>query len=233
MTAQRPWVRTTGLFYVGTIVTGVFSVYFVRSLLIVRSDATATAGKILGAEGLFRLGIVAELAGIFCYVVVTALLYDMLKPVNRRVALITAFFSLVGCAVGAAQLFNDVAALTFLKGGSHLTAFNAAQLQGLAYAFLRLSGQVNALGLLFFAVYCMLTGGLIWRSGFLPRFIGALLILSGLAWLSVNLAVMLAPTVAATLAPLSFVGILGETALTLWLLVFGIDGAKWDALARA
>jgi hypothetical protein len=228
-----PWTRTAGLIYVGTIVSGVFAQYIVRSAVIVRGDAVATAHNILANEALFRLGIVAELGGIFCYVAVTALFYDMFKPVNRRLSLIAAFFSLVGCAVGAANLLGDLMPLVLLqKDAPYLAAIPPEQLQALSYAFIRLGGQINTIGLLFFAVYCTLIGTLVLKSTFLPKAIGALMLMSGVSWMIGNAAIILTPPVGAQLSFLQFLGIAGEASITLWLLVMGVNVARWQGTAR-
>jgi len=227
-----PWARTTGLLYVGTIAGGVFSAYFVRQL-IVRGDAVATAHNLLASEQLFRFGVAAEFAGILCYVAVTALLYHMLKPVNARLSLMAAFFSIAGCAVGAVNLMNDLVPFTLLGGAPYLSVFSESQLQALAYSFLRFGGLVNAVGLTFFGFYCLLIGALFFRATFVPKFIGLALMISGLAWLTGNLSAILSPPLAAMLAPLQFVGILGEATLTVWLLVMGVNVTKWREQAAA
>jgi hypothetical protein len=225
------WARVAGALYVGTIVTGVFSQYFVRTAIVVRGDAAATAHNLLASEPLFRLGIVSEFFGVLCYVAVTFVLYELLAPVSRRFSLLAVFFSLVGCAVGVVNLLNDLAPLVLLSGAPYLSVFTTGQVQALALTFLRFGGQLNNAGLLCFAFYCMLIGGLILRATFLPRLVGVLMAVAGLSWLISGLAVILSPAVGAALAPLAFVGIAGEASLTLWLLVMGVNAAKWRQMA--
>jgi hypothetical protein len=225
----EPWTRTAGLFYVGTIVCGVFSAYFVRGAVVVRGDAIATAQHLLAMEPMWRAGIATEALGTLCYVAVTAILYDMLRPVNRRLSILAACFSLVGCAMGMMNLANDLAPLVLLKGGTFLGGFTPVQVQGLAYTFLRLGGAVNGIALLCFGIYCALIGLLVFRSGFMPKAVGAIMAVAGVCWMISSFAGVLSPEMAQVLAPLQFAGILGEATLTLWLVTRGVDVPRWRA----
>jgi hypothetical protein len=103
-----------------------------------------------------------------------------------------------------------------------LSVFSLEQLQALALVFLKLSGRTNDIGLVFFGFYCLLIGYLIFRSTFLPRALGVLMAFGGLGWLT-----FLVPPVSSALSPYSLApGILGEGALTLWLLAFGVKSTE-------
>jgi hypothetical protein len=154
-----------------------------------------TGGAALFVRG--RLGLVAGLIAGGCYIAVTLLFYYIFKPVNRRLSLLAAFFSIVGCAIGPLSLFVHVA--------SHISP------------------------LVFFGFYCLLISYLILRSTFLPRILGVLMALAGLGWLT-----FLSPPLADHLSPYIFApGILGEGALTMWLLVIGVDVQRWKEQASA
>jgi len=231
--SPRLRARIAGLMYVGTIVAGVFGLS-VRSGVIVRNDAAATAANMLASEPLIRLGIASDLFGTACYVGVTAMLYGLLKPVNRTVSLLAAFFSLVGCAIGAAITLNLIAPLVFLSAAPFLAAFTPDQLQALAYASLKLHGQGYNIGMINFGVYCSLLGYLVFRSGFLPRVVGVLLVVSGMAWLTDSFATILSPRLAEVLAPYTLkLGFLGEASLTVWLVAVGLNAPKWQVRAAA
>ena len=138
-----------------------------------------------------------------------------------------AFFSLVGCAVGAFSCIFDFAPFVLLKGAPYLTVFSPEQLQGLAYMFLAVRAQANDIGLVFFGLHCLGVGYLILRSTFLPRTIGALMVVAGLGWLT-----FLSPPLANSLAPFNMLpGAVGELSLTLWLLVKGVNVQRWNAQA--
>jgi len=226
--------RTAGVFYVVTILGGLFAEIGVRGRLIVPNDAAATAQNILASETLFRLGFAADLVGGAAYVVVTLLLYELLKPVNRPVALLSVLFSLVGSAIGAASAVAHIAPLLLLKGASYLSVFNGPQLQAMALFFLKLHQQGLLVALIFFGCYCLLLGWLIFKSTFMPRTVGVLIAISGAALLANSFGLFIAPPIgnAVNTYVLALDG-LGEIALTVWLLVKGVNTAKWEAVATA
>jgi hypothetical protein len=223
--SQQLKARAAGAFYLLTFVTG--GVAAVSGNLVVSGDAAATARNILGHESSFRLGFTAYLLVVACYVVVTALFYDLFKVVNRPVSLLAAFFSLVGCAIQAAACAFLLAPVTLLENASYLKVFNAEQIQALAYTFLRLYGPAFNIALVFFGFYCLLIGYLVYRSAFLPRVVGGLMMVAGLAWLT-----FLCPPLAAAISPYNRIaGVLGEGTLTLWLLIAGVNVQRWSVLA--
>lgn len=234
MTASpRLKARIAGLFYLGTIVGGL-SGLSIRSAMLVKNDAAATAANILAAEPLYRASIGADLLSFACYVGVTATLYGLLRPVSPTLSRLAAFFSLAGCAIGAAVTLNLIAPLLLLKGAPYLDAFRPEQLQALALWSLKLHGQGYNIGLIHFGFYCTLLGYLVFRSGFLPRAIGVLLAVGGLCWLTDSLATIVAPPLAAALSGVTGIGaFVGEASLCLWLLVVGLNAPRWESRARA
>ena len=226
-TSPQLKARAAGVFWLMTILSGVFSM-FAWGRLVDSGNAAATAANILANESLYRLGSTADLVGLFCYIAVTLLVYDLLKPVNRNLSLLAAFFSLVGCAIGALGCVLQLAPLVVLRGAQYLSVFTE-QLQALAFLFLRLRGQANNIALVFFGFHCLLIGYLILRSSFLPRIVGALMVFGGLGWLT-----FLSPPLAESLSPYIVApGILGEGSLTLWLLVMGVNAQRWNDRVRA
>jgi hypothetical protein len=147
------------------------------------------------------------------------LIYVLLKPVNRSLALLAAFFVLVACAMQALTSLLYLAPLLILQGGSSLSAFTAEQLQALALIFLKLNTYAFRIDLVFFGFWCVLTGYLIFRSTFLPRVLGVLVAISGLGrvtYLYPPLAYRLSLFITAASA-------LGEIPLELWLIVMGVN----------
>ena len=224
--------RIAGAFYLLNSGTGF--AYSVRNRLVDSSNAVATASSILAHERLFRIALAADLAGVAAYVVVTALLYGLLKPVNKGLSLAAAFFSLVGCAIQASASIFDLSALGVLHSAPSASAFNAGQSQLIALMLLRLHFQGFNIAILFFGFYCLLIGYLILRSRFMPRVLGALVALSGLAYVSNNFAVFLAIPIPMALAHLvPIFGGLGELSLMLWLLIMGVNSQQWREQAAA
>jgi Domain of unknown function (DUF4386) len=232
MASPQLAARLAGLAYLLTILTGLFAELVVRGNVIVSGDAAATARNVLASEGFYRLGFVADLVGGAAYLVVTFLLYELLRPVSRSLALLAAFFSIVGVAIGGGAALAHLAPLFLLNGAPYLRAFDAQQLQALAYVAIRLHAQAYLIALVFFGFYEVLLGYLIFQSTFFPRALGILVGIAGLAFLTNSFALFLVPHLGNAINGymLALDGI-GEIALMLWLLVMGVDADRWRQAA--
>jgi hypothetical protein len=196
--------------------------------LVVADDAATTAANLLANEALFRFGTAGLLISTAFYVGATLFVYEVLKPVNRSLSLLAAFFSLLGCAVGALSCLFDFVPFILLKGAPYLNSFTVDQLQALTLMFLKVRVEANNIGLVFFGLHCFGVGYLIFRSTFMPQIIGALMLMAGICWMT-----FLAPPVAQGLAPFNMMpGALGELSLALWLLVKGVNVQRWNETAR-
>jgi hypothetical protein len=227
--SPRLMARITGVFYLLTILTGIFAQGFVSGRLVVDGDAAATATNILTHRGLFQLGFAVYLIEMACNIAMTALFYDLLKPAGRSVSLVAAFLGLAGCVIKTFSRVFFIAPLFVLGGAHYLSVFSAEQLQALALLFLKVNDHGAAMALVFFGFYALLTGYLIIRSIFLPRILGVMSVLGGLGWLS-----FLYPPLGYRLFPyIAAFGILGAVSLLLWLLVFGVNEQRWKEQASA
>ncbi|MDT4897882.1 MAG: hypothetical protein QOH25_2959 [Acidobacteriota bacterium] len=235
MTTATPRLkaRIAGTFYLITIIMGVFAEVFVRGALVVRDDAAATATNILAHEPLYRFGLAADLIMLACYIAVTLLFYGLFKPVGRSLSLLAAFFSLVGIAVLAVNSLNHLAPLVFLGDAHYLSAFETTQLQTLALMSLRMHARGYSIAGVFFGLYMLLLGHLIFRSGFLPRILGVLMAVGGLSYLTNSFAIFLLPTLVARLPDMGMLGGIAELALSLWLMALGVNVPKWEEKASA
>ena len=182
-------------------------------------------------EPLYRFGLAADLIMLACYLAVTLLFYDLFKPAGRSLSLLAAFFSLVGIAVLAVNCLNHVPPLVFLGGGNYLSAFEPTQLQALTLMSLRMHARGYNISGVFFGIYCVMIGYLVFRSGFLPRILGALMALGGLSFLTDSFAFFLVPTLAVRLPEIGMLGGIAELALSLWLIVMGVNVQKWEEKA--
>jgi hypothetical protein len=220
--------RLAGVF---TLIEGnasVFGQLVIPGQFIVTRDAAATAANILSNETLFRLGVTLTLIAVASHIAWVVLFYDLFKPVNRTLSRLAAFVGLIAIALQAVSAIFQMAPLTILHGSEFSSAFTAEQLQALAYLSLRLQGQTVNTYLVFFGLWCLLTGYLIFRSGFMPRPVGQLEMLAGAAYL-----ILLWPPLASALYPYYlFLGV-GELVLLLWLLVKGVNSERWHERARA
>ena len=157
-------------------------------------------------------------------------MYVLLKPVNKTISLLATFVILVGCAMQALTSFLYLAPLLILQGGSSLSAFTAEQLEALALMFLKLNSYSFNIDLVFFGLWCVLTGYLIFRSTFLPRILGVLLTISGVGYLT-----YLYPPLAYRLffPYIAVASALGEIPLELWLIAMGVNAQRWKVQASA
>jgi len=223
--------RLAGLLYLMVIVFGFFAEIGARQRLIVANDAAATAANILAHESLFRWGFASDLIAGLCVLPLILLLYELLKVVNRQLALLALFFSLVGTAVQSAALLGHFAPLILLKRGAAL-GVSPELLQAQSYMAIQLQGIGYAIALVFFGGTMLTRGYLVFRSTFLPRTIGVLLVLAGAAYVVSSFTLFVAPAIAGYAMALLIFPAIGETSLSLWLLIKGVDEARWQE-ARA
>jgi Domain of unknown function (DUF4386) len=231
--SPQTYARTGGILYLFIIVVGVFGELLGRGGLFVPGNATATADNIMGSETLFRLTLVGEILGYVSSVAVAMILYVLLEPVSRNLALLAAFLNITSIAIFGLNGLFHLAAVIVLGAGDYLRAFDQQQLDALAYLWLRLHDYGFAIGLIFFGCFLVLLGHLIYTSGYLPRIIGVLLIIGGLAYLINSLAHMVAPALAVSLLPWVLLPpFLAELGLALWLTVKGVNVPKWEERAH-
>jgi hypothetical protein len=226
--------RAAGALYLANIVLGAFAIGVVPAMLMVPGDVAATAHNIQAHELLYRLGIAAHVVVVLTNVPLAVIFYDLFRVVDRRVALLVAFFTLVGTAVETAGLVDQFAPLLLLGGAPYAGAVPPAQLQALAY----LPGGLSAIGYsiteVFFGCYAICLSYLVIRSAFLPGAIGVLMAIDGLGYLVYSFADLVAPGFAAHLVPWIQLPVLaGEGSLCLWLLVAGVDVERWRERASA
>jgi hypothetical protein len=227
--SPRLKARITGVLYLLTILTGIFAQGFVSERLVVSGDAAATATNILTHKIFYELGFTFYLIEMACQIAVTALFYDLLKPVNGSLSLVAAFLGLAGCIIKMVSRLFYIAPLLVVGGAHYLNVFDHKQLQALSLLFLKVNDRGAGIALAFFGFYALLTGWLIIRSTFLPRILGVLSIVGGLGWLT-----FLYPPLGYRLfLYLAVFGILGAATLILCLLVFGVNEQRWREQARA
>lgn len=225
----QTYARIAGILFLISAVAGGFGEFFVPLQLIVANDATTTANNIMSSEPLFRMSFAAYLVEAICDVSLTLVLYVLLRPVSRDLALLAVFFRLVGTAVFAMTELFYFSALFILGGADYLKTFSPEQLSTLALLSLRISVIGGGLFFVIGGVAYIIQGYLIFRSGFLPKVLGVLLALGGLGFVIRSFALALAPAYASLglLLPTAVAGLV----LTAWLLVKGVDVRKWEERA--
>jgi hypothetical protein len=223
------YARIGGVLYLVIIVAGLFGEMVVRNSLVVSGDAAATANNIMGSEWLWRLGIAGDLIMHVCDVPLMMILYLLLRPVDRNLALLALLFTFVQSAAMVATKLNLFAPLSLLGNAAYLKAFEPAQLQAMAYLSIKADSYGFGVGLIFFGFACIVMGYLIFRSGYFPRMIGVLMQLTGLAYLINSFALILAPPLAKTLFPAILLpAFVGELSFCLWLIFKGVNVTRWN-----
>ena len=179
--------RIAGFIYLSMVFTAPFSLIYVPSKLIVRGNAAATADNILAHETMFRLSIFGDLIGQVIFICLGIALYRLLSNVNKTWAALMVAFVLVSAAVGFLNTLNNIAALTLFRGADFLAVFDKPQRDALAYLFVRLHSQGISIDEIFWGIWLFPFGLLVFRSGFLPRWIGVWLMINcfGYVFLSV------------------------------------------------
>jgi Domain of unknown function (DUF4386) len=222
--------RVAGAVYLSLVLTAPFSLLYVPGKLIVRGNAVATASNILTHEMLFRLCIVSELFSSVIFICLGLALYRLLSGVNKTWAGAMAALVLVSAAVGFLNVLNYVAALTLIHGADFLGAFETPQRYALGMLFLRLHGQGEMMNEIFWGLWLFPFGLLVFRSGFLPRFLGVWLMLACFVWVALSLTALLFPPYYEAAFKMAQPVLFAELAIMLWLL---IKGARVPALSGA
>jgi len=233
-TSPQLYARIGGALYLIIIVLGIFEEAFVRDRLIVSGNAAATAANLRSMESLWRLGIASEFFLLICALALLLILFGLLRPVSRDLALLAVFFNLVSLAVEAAITLNLVVALFPLGDAAYLKAFAPEQLYAMAMLAIRSHSYGFGVALIFFGCFCLIIGHLIFRSGYLPKAIGVLMQIAGLSYLTDSFTLLLAPNFASRIFPAILIpAFVGETSFCLWLLIKGVNVQRWKEQAGA
>jgi Domain of unknown function (DUF4386) len=217
--------RTIAVLSLVTMVFGIFAQAGVSERLITFRDPARTAANILSNESLYTAGFTLYMIEMASQIATTVLLYHLLKPVNRRVASLALVFGLVGCTIKVFSRVLYLAPLFVLKQPS-LSALAADQRDALSLVLLRINDRGAGVALCFFGFETVFEGWLMFRSTFLPRWLGVLSMIAGAGWLT-----WLSPSLGdATFNIVALFGLAGLVALIGWLLFKGVDETRWYAI---
>jgi len=221
MNTNKKTARIAGVLYLIYIVIWTLSGVIGRSSVIVDGDAATTARNIVASAWQFRLGFVGELVAGMLFLLTAWALYVLLKPVNQNFALLFLLLNAVGVAVQCFNELNLLAALLLSSGADYLNAFQTSQLQALAMVFLHLYTNGFWICQVFFGAWLFPLGYLVFKSGFLPRALGIVLMVHFVVWLMTFLQFFLFPGFKAITYVSYPLGFIAEFGLTLWLLIMG------------
>jgi hypothetical protein len=222
MTSLKRAGRNAGLLYVGSSLPAPFSLLYIPTVFMVMGDATATANKIRASELLFRVGIAAELVSATIFIFMGLAAYDLLKGVNRKQALLMLTLILISVPISYVNELNRFAALT-LVNGTHLSGVvDQRGLDVMAMGFLHLHDSGLQLAQIFWGLWLFPFGFLVYRSGFLPRILGVLLIPAGIGYVAASLTSLIFPAYGDMVFNVAAVlGLMGEGSTMAWLLIKG------------
>ena len=229
MNVQR-YARIAGVLFLLSMVAGGFGEAYVPSKLIVSADPTATAANLRNFDFLYRLGFASFLIESLCDTALALILYVLLKPVNKQLSLLAAFFGLMATATFAfAELFYLAPQL--ILGRAYLNNFTPDQVNSLALLSLKFYGYAGMIFTAYYGMAWIVRSYLIFRSSYLPKLLGVLMAIGGIGFVVRNFLLILAPAYASdVLLMLMFPGGL---IMTVWLLVKGVNVQKWNARVNA
>jgi hypothetical protein len=228
-TSPLIYARLAGLLYLGLMLAP-YANFLVLGSLVVPGDAAATANKIMANELLFRSGVTSFVIVSFIDVAIAWALYILLKPVNKQLSLLAAWFRLTYAIIFAAGLQNLFNVLKLLSDANYLSAFEKGQLHAQVMVSLAAFNSTWNIALVAFGLHLLVIGYLIFKSSFIPRVVGVLLVVAGFGYLVESLTAFLLPNFSLNLA--LFTG-WGELLFTFWLLIKGVNVEQWEKRAYA
>jgi len=221
-TSPQKYARIAGLLYVVVIVTGAFAHFSVRSKLIMPGDSASTAANIMTSEWLFRLSIASDLIATLCYFLLAFVLYSLLKPVGKNIALLFLLVVTISSAIFCLNFLNQFAPLLLLGDAGYLSALDQTERQALALFFLDMHGYGYVIANVFFGGWLFPMGYLVFKSGFFPKSLGVLLMLAAFGYLIPFFTAFLFPNYEVVAYPGLVVAVIAEVSFCLWLLIKGV-----------
>ena len=226
MNSLKKTARGAGILYIIMVVFMIFSGIVVKTKLYVPDDAVATVSNILASEWLFRLGFVSDLVGLTLQLFLVHVLYELFKSVEKGQARMMVILIVAGVSVAFMNKLIQYAPILLLSSAGHFSAFNPAQLQTLSMVFLDMYEHGVIMAEIFWGLWLIPLGLLVYKSGFVPKVLGVLLIVGCFGHLISFLSTFLFPDYSAILIPISETVMVGELPIFLWLLIKGVKDQK-------
>ncbi len=230
MSSTRNPGRVAGLWYLLLCVIGPLRLIYIPSKLFVHGNATATANNIAAHQWLFRFGIVGDLLGAVILIFLVMAFYRLFKEVDQNLAVLVVIFGgVMPAVIYFVGVVSDAAALMVVRGADFLSVFDKPQRDALAMLFLRLRDHQNTAAEILWGLWLLPLAILVYRSRFLPRFLGVWLVINGFAYVIMSFTGELLPQYQGKVFIISQPALFGELALMLWLVIKGARPQPLDA----
>jgi hypothetical protein len=228
MDSIKKTARLAGILYLLLGVFGAFGIMYIPSLIVL-GDAAATAKNIMASESLFRFSFVSGLIAQTIFIFLVLVLYKLLKPVNKNHALLMVVFALVSVPITMLNQVNQISVLLLLSGADHLSAFSVDQIQAQVMFYLGVAENGVAIAQIFWGLWLLPFGYLIFKSGFLPKVLGILLMIGCFGYLFDVFSFFLFPN---SRTPISHFTSIGELIFPLWVLIKGISSESLSSIYK-
>jgi len=226
------YARSAGILYLLITVAAIVAHFYIPSTFIVPGDATATANNIMASEPLFRVGAVgSELVVLLSEIVLTVILYVLLRPVSKTLSIVAAVSRLAMTTIHGINLLNYFFVLKLLSGADYLAVFGSEQLHALVLLFLDAHSYGFTIGIAFLVLHVFVLGFLIYKSDYFPKFLGVLFIIAGFGYLIDSFALLLSSGYETTPVFIAIPIAVAEIAFPLWLLIKGVNVQRWEKRA--
>jgi len=229
--STKKTARIAGVLYVLLALTGVFSLIYVPTALVVFGDATATAENIRSSELLFRFGILSGLVSNIIFLFLVLALYRLLKETSHKQAMLMVTLVVISVATGFANTINQLGALIALSGADFLSVFEKPELDAIAYLFIRLNSWGIQIIQIFWGLWLFPFGLLVYRCGFIPKILGVLLMIAGFGYLLGSFMFQVLPQYDA-LSTFIMILEMGELPIIFWLLIVGAKAQSEERQIR-
>lgn len=221
------YARAGGIFYLMIIIAGVIGQIFIRGSVIAPGDGALTASNILASPLLWRAGIAGDIMMHVFDIPLMIVLYVLLKPVNKSLALLGLVFHIIQTAILVVNKLALTVPLILLSNPEYLAAFSPAQINAQIVLLTDIHNYGLGIGLIFFGFACLTYGYLLFKASYFPKIIGVLITIAGLSYLINSFTLLLAPQYSGTIFPVLVLCLIAELTFALWLTTKGVIVAEW------
>jgi uncharacterized protein DUF4386 len=224
MSSARNPGRVVGYWYLLLVLLGPLSLIYIPRKLFVEGNAAATASNIVAHEWLFRFGMLSDLVGAVVLIFLVLAFYRLFKDVDQYLAVLLVIFGgVMPAVINFVNVVSDAGALMVARGPDFLSVFDKPQRDALVMLFIRLHHQQIVAAEILWGLWLFPMGALVYKSGFLPRFIGVWLIVNGVAYVVLSLTGQFFPEYQDKVFLFSQPALFGELAIMLWLVIKGAN----------